>query len=430
MSAVLAIALKDLKVLYRVKAAFFFTMVWPLLVAVVFGSLFGGGNRGPSRLAIAITDEDQTPASKAFVDGLAAKEGFDVLRTDAAQARDLVRRGVRVGAVRVPKGFGEASQHLFYGTAPKVELRIDPARQAETAMLQGFLLEQGARRMQALFGATGESRGMVEGMLADVKNAPSSFTGKASLTTMLASLDTFIGEQAQASTGAAGTTPASGKGWQPLEIEVASIEHHQDGPAPINGYQITFPQGMQWGILGCMMSFAVSLAVERSRGTLTRLLMSPAPSWALLAGKGLACYMAILIIQAILGLVGVLFFGIHPNSPALLIMAMLIVPVAFVGLMMFVASIGTTEQGSAGAGWAIMMPMSMLGGGMVPLAVMPGWMQQLSVISPIRWAILSYEGAIWRSFSVIEMLTPCAILLTIGLVAFAIGARRFQTTLA
>jgi len=66
----------------------------------------------------------------------------------------------------------------------------------------------------------------------------------------------------------------------------------------------------------------------------------------------------------------------------------------------------------------------------VPLAVMPGRMQQLSVISPIRWAILSYEGAIWRSFSVIEMLTPCAILLTIGLVAFAIGARRFQTTLA
>jgi ABC-2 type transport system permease protein len=428
MSAVLAIALKDLKVLYRVKAAFFFTMVWPLLVAIVFGSLFGGGNRGPSRLAIAITDEDQTPASKAFVDGLAAKDGFDVLRTDAAQARDLVRRGVRVGAVRIPKGFGEASQHLFFGTSPKVELRIDPARQAETAMLQGFLLEQGARRMQALFGGTGESRAMVEGMLANVKNAPNSFTGKASLTTMLGSLDTFLGEQAHAAAGPAPSAPSNG--WQPLEIEVATVERQQDGPAPSNGYQITFPQGMQWGILGCMMSFAVSLAVERSRGTLTRLLMSPAPSWALLAGKGLACYLAILIIQAMLGVIGALFFGIHPNSPALLIMAMLIVPTAFVGLMMFVASIGSTEQGSAGAGWAIMMPMSMLGGGMVPLAVMPGWMQQLSVISPIRWAILSYEGAIWRSFSFAEMVTPCAILLAIGLVAFAIGARRFQTTLA
>ena len=107
-----------------------------------------------------------------------------------------------------------------------------------------------------------------------------------------------------------------------------------------------------------------------------------------------------------------------------------VVPVAFVGLMMFVASLGTTEQGSAGAGWAIMMPMSMLGGGMVPLAVMPGWMQSLSVISPVRWMIVSYEGAIWRGFSLAEMALPCAILLAIGAVAFGLGARRFQATLA
>jgi len=72
----------------------------------------------------------------------------------------------------------------------------------------------------------------------------------------------------------------------------------------------------------------------------------------------------------------------------------------------------------------------MLGGGMVPLAVMPGWMQSLSVISPVRWMILAYEGAIWRNFSAVEMATPCAILVAIGLVFFALGARRFQATLA
>jgi ABC-2 type transport system permease protein len=430
MAAVLAIALKDLKVLFRVKAAFFFTMVWPLLVAVIFGSLFGGGGRGPARLAIAVTDADQTAASKAFVDGLAAREGFDVLRTSDAEARDLVRRGRRIGAVLIPKGFGAASQHLFYGQSPKVELRVDPARQAESAMLQGFLLEQGARRMQSLFGDPGGS-GMVAGMLADVRNAPAgSIAGQGSLQTMLGSLDSFLVEQkrAQAAASSGTTAPAPAKGWQPLEIAVASIERQREGPA--NGYQITFPQGMQWGILGCMMSFAVSLAVERSRGTLTRLLMSPAPSWALLAGKGLACYLAITIVQAVLMTIGALFFGVRPSSVPLLLLALVIVPLAFVGIMMFVASLGTTEQGSAGAGWAIMMPMSMLGGGMVPLAVMPGWMQSLSVISPVRWMIVAYEGAIWRNFSLVEMATPCAILVAIGLVAFALGARRFQATLA
>ena len=77
-----------------------------------------------------------------------------------------------------------------------------------------------------------------------------------------------------------------------------------------------------------------------------------------------------------------------------------------------------------------MMPMSMLGGGMVPLAVMPAWMQSLGVISPVRWMMLAYEGAIWRGFSFAEMAVPCAILVTIGVVAFALGARRFQATLA
>ena len=62
--------------------------------------------------------------------------------------------------------------------------------------------------------------------------------------------------------------------------------------------------------------------------------------------------------------------------------------------------------------------------------VMPAWMQSLSVISPVRWMMLAYEGAIWRGFSIAEMAVPCAILVTIGVVAFALGARRFQATLA
>ena len=206
------------------------------------------------------------------------------------------------------------------------------------------------------------------------------------------------------------------------------MQRQREGPA--NGYQITFPQGMQWGILGCMMSFAISLAVERTRGTLTRLLMSPAPAWALLAGKGLACYTAILIVETSLAIIGAAFFGVRPASPALLVLALLVVPLGFVGLMMLVASLGRTEEAAAGAGWALMMPMSMLGGGMIPLTVMPAWIQPFSYVSPVRWAIISFEGAIWRGFSLAEMALPCAILIGIGAVAFAVGARRFQATLA
>jgi ABC-2 type transport system permease protein len=426
MAAVLAIALKDLKLLFRVKAAWFFTLVWPLIVAVIFGSLFGGTGSGPARLSIAVADEDRTPASTAFVEGLAARPGFDVLRTSVDEGRDLVRRGRRVGAIRIPKGFGAASQSLFVGPSPTVELMIDPARQAETSMLQGFLLEQSGKRMQALFSGSSEGRGQVAALLESVRTAPDALAGRDELQAMLGSLDGFLAKQPPAAAGAA---PApGGSGWQPLVVEVTGVQRQRQGPA--NGFEITFPQGMQWGILGCMMSFAISLAVERSRGTLTRLLMSPAPAWTLLAGKGLACYGAILIVEVSLAIIGAAFFGVRPSSIGLLVLALLVVPLAFVGLMMFVASLGRTEEGASGAGWAIMMPMSMLGGGMIPLAMMPAWIEPASYVSPVRWAILAYEGAIWRNFSLAEMAMPCTILVAVGLAAFALGARRFQASLA
>lgn len=434
MATVIAIALKDLKLLFRVKAAWFFTFCWPLIVAVIFGSLFGGMGSGPSRLAIAITDEDRSPGSTQFVTALTKRPGFDVLLASDAEATDLVRRGRRIGAVRIPKGFGEASGRLFFGAPPTVELKIDPSRQAETAMLQGFLLEQAAGRMQAVFSAAPEGRGQIAGMLEAVKKQPGGFAGQAELQSMLGSLDSFLSKQSAPAAPAAcapasGAPPAAtGGGWRPLAIEVTSVERQRQGPA--NGFQITFPQGMQWGILGCMMSFAISLAVERTRGTLTRLLMSPAPAWTLLAGKGLACYAAILIVETALAVIGAAAFGVRPSSIGLLLLAILVVPIAFVGLMMFVASLGRTEEGASGAGWAMMMPLSMLGGGMLPLAMMPPWIQPFSYVSPVRWAILSYEGAIWRGFSLAEMALPCAILIGTGALFFALGARRFQSSLA
>ena len=201
-------------------------MVWPLLVAVIFGSLFGGGGRGPSRLAIAITDDDQTPASKAFVDGLAGARGLRRAPDRRRPRRATSSVGAaRIGAIRVPKGFGDASGHLFFGTSPKVELRIDPSRQAETAMLQGFLLEQAGRRMQALFASTRReprhrrrhARRRAEG------SRPAPSPARTSLQSMLGSLDTFLGEQARAQATAPAAQTAPANTWQPLEIEVSSI---------------------------------------------------------------------------------------------------------------------------------------------------------------------------------------------------------------
>ncbi len=102
-------------------------------------------------------------------------------------------------------------------------------------------------------------------------------------------------------------------------------------------------------------------------------------------------------------------------------MATVSTAICFTGLMMFVSTLGKTEAGVAGAGWGIMMPFAMLGGGMVPLIAMPPWMQTASNVSPVKWGIIALEGAIWRGFSLVDMLLPCAILIAVGAAFYAVG---------
>ena len=69
------------------------------------------------------------------------------------------------------------------------------------------------------------------------------------------------------------------------------------------------------------------------------------------------------------------------------------------------------------------MVMAMLGGGMLPLFLMPPWLQQVAAASPVAWALAAIEGAVWRGFSAAEMALPCAALVGLGLACLAIGSR-------
>src|SRR5262249_44200311 len=174
------------------------------------------------------------------------------------------------------------------------------------------------------------------------------------------------------------------------------------------------PSAIMWAIMGCVTGFSISIVSERVGGTFLRLRIAPL-SWSqLLLGKGLACFLACSGVAAFILLLGHFIFGVRLSNPLGRVLALLFTSACFVGIMMLLATLGKTEQGVAGAGWGILMPLAMLGGGMIPLIAMPPWMQTASSISPIKWGIVSLEGAIWRGFNLEEMLVPCAILLAIG----------------
>jgi len=367
MRRVATLARKDLLLLWRDRFGLFWILVFPLVFALFFGSIFGGMG-GPRRAAlkVALVLEDAGEEAGAFAERLAASPALELRALVREAAREEVRRGNLAAFVAIRPGFGEALSRLAAGGAPELEVGIDPARRAEAGYLQGVLVE-------AVFAG-----------LAERFRAAAPGLGAPRVT----------------------VTPVSAGGGRPR-----------------SPFEITFPSAVLWALLGCSAGFAVSLVRERTMGTWLRLRTGPVGRGELLAGKGLACFLACLAVSLVLLAFAAAALGVRLGDPAMLALALLASAGCFSGVMMLVCVLGKTEQSVAGAGWAVFTLLAMIGGGMVPLIAMPAWMVSLSHASPVKWGILALEGAIWRGFSAADMALPCGILLGVGLAGFAAGVR-------
>ncbi|MEC9374330.1 MAG: ABC transporter permease, partial [Planctomycetota bacterium] len=319
----LALAMKDLRLLANDKAGFFFTFFFPLLMAVFFGTVFaGGGSDGGGEIAIVAVDEDQSELSRSYLQALDDKAALQVEVIESAdQARDLVRRGRRAAFIRLPAGFGDGISNPFFQGAT-IELGVDPARTAEAGMIEGLLMEQSFQQLQGIFTSPDLLRSNAsEGLQSLQANQEMPAGVRSPLQSIFGTLNDLAGgiEAAEADGEGDGADAAGFGGLQPVTIEKVDVA--RQGPGPANAYAVTFPQGIMWGMIGACAAFAISLVVERNRGTLVRLRMSPLSDARILAGKALACFATTLAVSIVLLLIARFVFGVRPDSIPLLALA-------------------------------------------------------------------------------------------------------------
>ncbi|MFM9957009.1 MAG: ABC transporter permease [Phycisphaerales bacterium] len=431
LSPILALARKDILLLLRDRSGLFFTFVFPILIGVFFGTIFaGGGDEGPRRIKTVVVDEDNSAGSADFVKRM--NDGGD-FETRPAATRDegvkRVRSGEVAAVVVIPKGFGASASNIFAGNRAALEVGSDPSRAAEAGMIRGLLTELAFSRFGDAFNDPTRMRGMAKDARAQVKLLDLVTPNQRDeLDSFYKSLDDTLGaaekltddnaEPAQTPRGAGAA--AGGVGFGPVAIKSIDIQPRERF-GPKNAYAVTFAQAIMWGVVGCCSGFAVSLLAERSSGTLVRLRMSPLGWPRVLAGKALACLLTTLAVGALMVLFAVLVFRVRPVSWAMLGLGMACVALCFVGIMMLLAVVGR-KTGSGQVGWSVMLVLTMVGGGSIPLFVMPQWLQTASGVSPVKWGILALEGGLWRGTSMAEMMLPCAVLLGIGAIGFVAGS--------
>ncbi len=426
MGILMAMVVKDLKLLFRDKISLFFIFGFPLLFAAFFGSIFSSGSSG-SGMSVAVADLDQTQTSQEFVQSMDALAELKIEVTSDEQARELVRQGKKTAFIILQAGFGQAYGSLFAGSPPELILGVDPSRKAEAGMLEGVMMKLGVQRFEQAFSNSAALVNQLDQSLEDVQNNPAMPAGwKDLLGGFLPQMRELVVQDGMAAPDASepeATEQGSGlsEALMPLKLIQEDVVVQKDGP--LNAYAITMPQGMFWAIMGVVMGFGVALVQEKTRGTMARLVVAPISRLQILGGKALGCFLALVLVLAVFFVVARLVFGVPIDYPHKVLLAILAVSASFVGLMMFLAAIGKTERGMASVGWGVMMVLAMFGGGMIPLFAMPPWMISVSHFSPVKWAILMFEGATWREFTVAEMLLPCSLMLLLGVLLFLAGSR-------
>jgi ABC-2 type transport system permease protein len=440
MGTILTMAAKDLRLISRDWLGMFFIIVFPIVMAIFFGSIMGSmGSHESTQLGVAVVDEDDSPMSKQFVDELIDSGNVNVETHDRKTAMERVRRGQLVGMIAIPKDFGKTAGVMWLD-APAIEIGVDPSRKAEAGMLQGIIMQSMGKLMFARFQDPAAMRPLIDSARADIANSgdiPAPL--RLSLVQLMDSLEgwrqSWEQEQAALENDDESDTGESADEPDPQlapEFQLAKIETIDVTQKPEKGstgelmqrirseWDISFPQAMMWGVLACAAGFAITIVRERKQGTLLRLRIAPVSRVQLVAGKATACFVAVIGVIGVMVALGI-GLGMRPVSPALLVLAAVCIAACFVGIMMLMSVVGKTEEAVSGAAWGANVLMAMFGGGMIPLLFMPPFMRTLSNLSPVKWSVLALEGAIWRGFTFGEMLLPCGVLIAVGVVCLTIG---------
>lgn len=428
MGPILAIAIKDLKLLVRDRTAAFFVFIFPLFVALFFGIIFGGASRsgGAGKMPIAVVNESKGPRAAALVRDLERDAAVAVTTLPSrAEAETQVRRGRVIASVIVPESFDSGIMQLFSGGGLTLQLVVDPSRSAEAGMLEGKLNELAFRQLGSIMQdpklmqqatVAGRAALLLSDLPADQRSA---------LSSVYSGLDRFAAateKQAPPAVDAAADTAGEDNGfaWRPLRVEVSTVLDERKRPR--SSFEISFGQGVVWGLMSCVTGFGASIAEERSRGTLLRLRTAPIRRRQVLLGKALAAFIACMLVQAMLLGLGVLpMFGIVVSSVPIMLLTTVVTSIGFCGLMMMLAGLTKTEGGAQGLGRAAVLVLAMIGGGTIPIFLMPPWLQTMSKISPFSWASIAIDGYTWRAFSMEEMALPLIVLASVGIIGFVIG---------
>ena len=175
---------------------------------------------------------------------------------------------------------------------------------------------------------------------------------------------------------------------------------------------------------------AMGLAREREMGTLEQVLVTPIRPLFLLVGKMAPFVVIGLVDVALLLAVGTWMFGVPLRGDLLvLLVGTLLYLMTTLGVGLLVSTLSTTQQQSFLGGFLFILPAILLSGVMTPIRSMPGWLQAVTYLNPVRYYAEVMRTTLLKGAGFGDLWFQLAALLVLGGAILATATLRFQKRL-
>lgn len=406
------IGFKDLKVIFRDRAALIFMLLAPFLLTVGMGFVtgrFSGRSSGLADIPVVIVNLDKEELGNALADVFSSQELADLMEPTAASdleaARRLIDEDQAAAAVIIPEGFtrsiippdGRLSDLNSAMTEPvKIEVYTNPSRPTSAGVINAIVDEFLARVEDSRISGITSIAGLIQAGLLDPQSA-------------LREAQTLFANSEQTESTAI-RLKTNNEGAEAVDFDILAYM------AP----------GMALLFLMYTVSYGGrSILAERSQGTLPRLLVSPTSTTQVLAGKIFGIFLTGVAQLGILILASSVFFGVKWGDSLGLAVLILAAVFGATGWGMLITALARTPGQVASIGSATMLIFGILGGSFISLDQMPAFVRTLSRITPNSWGLDGFT-TLALGGTITNLIEPVAALLVMGAVLFAMAVALFN----
>lgn len=405
------IGIKDLKLIFRDRAALILMLVAPFLLTLgmglVTGRFSGSSNTGIADIPVIIVNLDKEQLGNALADVFTVEELAELVEPtfseDSEAARIAIDEDTAAAAIIIPEGFTRSviPQQGTFDEEPEalqIEVYANPARPTGAGIIKSIVDEFISRVEEGrISGQTAIFQMIISGRITPQQ-----------------------GEQA-------GMDMARRLEDSPTDNTLAiKLNTDTSGGEAVQFDVLAYlAPGMALMFLMFTVSYGGrSILAEKAQGTLPRLLVSPTNSAQILGGKVFGIYLTGVAQMLILIGASSILFQLKWGDPLAVLTLVLAAVFGASGWGMLITALARTPAQVGSVGSAVMLIFGILGGSFISLEQMPPAVQMVSKITPNAWALDGFTTlALGGTLS--HLSTPITALLTMGLILFLIATALF-----